>query len=446
MGTPVDVHSAAAEQAHDIAVARKDILRIATAGSVDDGKSTLIGRLLYDSKAIFEDQYEAVERASKGDYVDLALLTDGLRAEREQGITIDVAYRYFATPRRKFIIADTPGHAQYTRNMITGASTADLAVVLIDARKGVLEQSRRHAFLSSLLGIPHMVVCINKMDLVGWSEQVFRDIRDDFTAFSMKLDIHDLTFIPISALLGDNVVHRSPHLAWYQGTSLLHHLEEVHIASDRNLIDARFPVQYVIRPQNQRDLDLHDYRGYAGAVASGLLRPGDEVLVLPSGVTTTIAGIDTFDGPVDEAVPPMAVTITLQDHIDISRGDMLCRPHNMPTISQDIDAMVCWMTDRSELRPGARYQLKHTTRTVRAVVQDVQYRLDINTLHGDAAAESLRLNDIGRVRLRTHAPLFFDEYRDNRETGSFILIDEATHNTVGAGMIRGAAGGGVPPH
>ena len=407
---------------------------------MDDGKSTLIGRLLYDSKSIFEDQLLSIEAtsAARGDeYTNLALLTDGLRAEREQGITIDVAYRYFATPRRKFIIADTPGHLQYTRNMITGASTADLAVVLVDARHGVLEQSRRHAFIASLLGIPHLIVCINKMDLVGWSEQVFRDIKEEFTAFSVKLELHDVSFIPVSALLGDNVVHRSPNLPWYEGSSLLNHLEEVHIASDRNLIDVRFPVQYVIRPQNQRNLDMHDYRGYAGSVASGVLRPGDKVLVLPSGVTTTIAGVDSYDGPVDEAFPPMAVTVTLTDDVDVSRGDMLCRPHNMPTISQDVDAMVCWMTDRSELRPGARYQLKHTTRTVRALVQNVQYRLDVNTLHGDTAAESLGLNDIGRIQLRTQAPLFFDEYRRNQETGSFILIDEATNNTVGAGMIRG---------
>ncbi|MGH2717523.1 MAG: sulfate adenylyltransferase subunit CysN [Actinomycetota bacterium] len=419
-----------------------ELLRFATAGSVDDGKSTLIGRLLFDSKSIFEDQLLAIEATSlaRGDeFTNLALLTDGLRAEREQGITIDVAYRYFATPRRKFIIADTPGHLQYTRNMITGASTADLAVILVDARKGVLEQSRRHAFLSSLLGIPHFVVCINKMDLVGWSEQVFRDIKDEFTAFSMKLDVHDVTFIPISALLGDNVVNRSHNMAWYQGASLLHHLEEVHIASDRNLIDVRFPVQYVIRPQNQRNLDLHDYRGYAGSVASGILRPGEEVVVLPSGVTSKIATIDTFDGPLDEAFPPMAVTVTLTDDVDVSRGDMLCRPHNMPMVSQDVDAMVCWMTERSELRPGSCYQLKHTTKMVKAVVQNVQYRLDVNTLHRDTMAESLRLNDIGRIQLRTQAPLFFDEYRHNRETGSFILIDEATSNTVGAGMIRGAA-------
>ncbi|HLI56444.1 MAG TPA: GTP-binding protein, partial [Actinomycetota bacterium] len=376
-----------------------ELLRFATAGSVDDGKSTLIGRLLYDSKSIFEDQLLAVEATSRArgdEYTNLALLTDGLRAEREQGITIDVAYRYFATPKRRFIIADTPGHLQYTRNMITGASTADLAVVLVDARKGVLEQSRRHAFVSSLLGIQHMVVCVNKMDLVDWSRDVFEAIKQDFSAFSMKLDVHDLTFVPISALLGDNVVHRSLNMGWYEGTSLLHHLEEVHIAADRNLVDPRFPVQYVIRPQNQRDLDLHDYRGYAGTVAGGVMRPGDEALVLPSGYTTTIAGIETYDGPVEEAFPPMAVTVTLADHLDVSRGDMICRPHNMPQVSQDIDAMVCWMIEGAPLRVGGRYLLKHTTRSVRAVVKTLQYRLDINTLHRDREAEALGLNDIGR--------------------------------------------------
>jgi bifunctional enzyme CysN/CysC len=417
-----------------------ELLRFATAGSVDDGKSTLIGRLLYDSKAIFEDQLLAVEATSRArgeEYTNLALLTDGLRAEREQGITIDVAYRYFVTPKRKFIIADTPGHLQYTRNMITGASTADLAVVLVDARKGVLEQSRRHAFISSLLGIPHVVVCINKMDLVGWSESVFEAIKAEFRSFSMKLDVHDLTFVPISALLGDNVVNRSANMPWYEGTSLLNHLEEVHIAADRNLIDTRFPVQYVIRPQNRRDHDLHDYRGYAGSVAGGVMKPGDEVRILPSGHTTTIARIDTHDGPLGEAFPPMAVTVTLSDHLDVSRGDMICRPHNMPHVGQDIDAMVCWLTERTGLRVGGRYLAKHTTRTVRAVVKDLQYRLDINTLHRDESADALMLNDIGRIRLRTQAPLFFDEYRRNRDTGSFVLIDETTNNTVGAGMIRG---------
>jgi bifunctional enzyme CysN/CysC len=417
-----------------------ELLRFATAGSVDDGKSTLIGRLLYDSKAIFEDQLEAVERTSlaRGDaYTDLALLTDGLRAEREQGITIDVAYRYFATPKRKFIIADTPGHIQYTRNMVTGASTADLALVLIDARKGVIEQSRRHAFLASLLGIPHLVLCVNKMDLVGWSQERFEEIKADFRAFAMKLDVRDLTFVPISALHGDNVVERSSNMDWYEGAALLHHLEEVYIASDRNLIDARFPVQYVIRPQNQTHDELHDYRGYAGAVAGGVMKPGDEVVVLPSGFTSTIALVETADGPVDEAFAPMAVTIRLADDIDISRGDMICRDHNRPHVGQDIDAMVCWMTSDAELRAGAKLAIKHTTRWGRALVKDLQYRLDVNTLHRDESAPSLTLNEIGRVRLRTTVPLFFDEYRRNRTTGSFVLVDEASNNTVAAGMILG---------
>jgi bifunctional enzyme CysN/CysC len=416
-------------------------LRFATAGSVDDGKSTLIGRLLYDSKAIFEDQLEAVERTSRArgdEYTDLALLTDGLRAEREQGITIDVAYRYFATPKRKFIIADTPGHIQYTRNMVTGASTADLALILIDARKGVLEQSRRHSFLSSLLGIPHLVLCVNKMDLVDYDEAVFESIKAEFRDFAMKLDVHDLTFVPMSALHGDNVVHRSPNMPWYEGASLLHHLEEVHIASDRNLIDARFPVQYVIRPQNQTG-PYHDYRGYAGTMAGGVLKPGDEVVVLPSGFESTIRSIDTYDGPVDEAFAPMSVTITLSDDIDVSRGDMISRPHNRPHSSQDIDATVCWMTELSSLRPNARYVLKHTTRTVKAVVRALQYRLDVNTLHRDEDASELRLNEIGRVTLRTQLPLFFDEYRRNRDTGSFVLVDEANNNTVAAGMILSPA-------
>jgi bifunctional enzyme CysN/CysC len=417
-----------------------ELLRFATAGSVDDGKSTLIGRLLYDSKAIFEDQLESVERTSaqRGDaHTDLALLTDGLRAEREQGITIDVAYRYFATPKRKFIIADTPGHTQYTRNMVTGASTADLALVLIDARKGVLEQSRRHAFLATLLGIPHLVVCVNKMDLVDWSQERYEQIKAEFRSFAMKLDVHDLTFVPVSALHGDNVVERSANMSWYEGSSLVHHLEEVHIASDRNLIDARFPVQYVIRPQDQVNHDLHDYRGYAGTVASGVFKPGDEVVVLPSGLTTTVSAIDTADGPVDEAFAPMAVTIRLADDVDVSRGDMICRARNRPHVGQDIEAMVCWMASDAELRAGAKLALKHTTRWGRAVVKDLQYRLDVNTLHRDEDSPSLTLNEIGRVRLRTTVPLFFDEYRRNRATGSFVLVDESTNNTVGAGIILG---------
>ena len=414
-----------------------ELLRFATAGSVDDGKSTLIGRLLYDSKAIFEDQLEAVERSSEAmgaDYTNLALLTDGLRAEREQGITIDVAYRYFATPRRKFIIADTPGHIQYTRNMVTGASTADVALVLVDARKGLVEQSRRHAFLASLLRIPHLVLCVNKMDLVDWSQERFDEIKDEFRQFATKLDIADLTFIPVSALHGDNVVTRSPNSPWYEGASLLHHLEEVHIASDRNLIDVRYPVQYVIRPHSD---DWHDYRGFAGTVAGCFLKPGVEVIVLPSGLSSKFASIETMVGPVDEAYSPMAVTVRLADEIDVSRGDMICRPHNQPTLGQDIDAMVCWMSETGSLAVGQKLAIKHTTRSARALVKDVQYRLDINTLHRDESVHSLSLNEIGRIRLRTTVPLFYDEYRRNRTTGSFILIDEASNNTVGGGMILG---------
>ena len=416
-----------------------DLLRFATAGSVDDGKSTLIGRLLYDTKAIFADQLAAVEAvsAARGDeYTNLALLTDGLRAEREQGITIDVAYRYFATPRRKFIIADTPGHIQYTRNMVTGASTADLALILVDARKGLVEQSRRHAFLCSLLRVPHLVLCVNKMDLVDWSEEVFESIADEFTAFAAKLEAPDLTIVPISALHGDNIVTRSPNSPWYDGPALLHHLEHVHIASDRNLVDVRFPVQYVIRPQSTK---YTDYRGYAGQVASGVLKPGDEVMVLPSGFTSRIASIENADGPVAEAFPPMSVTIRLTDEIDIARGDLICRPHNAPTPAQDIDALICWMDETAPLQPGRKYSVKHTTRSARAVVKELQYRLDVNTLHRDESAQSLGLNEIGRVRLRTTAPLLADEYRRNRTTGGFIVIDETTLRTVGAAMIVDAA-------
>jgi bifunctional enzyme CysN/CysC len=412
------------------------MLRFATAGSVDDGKSTLIGRLLLDSKQIFEDQLEAVERTSreKGfDYTNLALLTDGLRSEREQGITIDVAYRYFATPQRKFIIADTPGHVQYTRNMVTGASTADLALVLIDARKGIVEQSRRHAVIASLLRVPHLVLCVNKMDLVDWDQSVFDAICAEFTEFAAKLDIPDLTFIPISALNGDNVTTHSDHMPWYGGPTLLYHLEHLYIASDRNLIDPRFPVQYVIRPMSN---EHHDYRGYAGQVAGGVLRPGDEVMVLPSGLTTTVAAIDTFDGPVDEAFPPMSVTVRLADDLDVSRGDMICRPRNAPTTTQDLDAMVCWFHERP-LSERTTYGIKHTTNTARCQVRDLQYRLDVNSLSRDDAATQLHMNDIGRVRLRCTAPLFVDEYRRNQTTGSFILIDEGTNETVGAGMIIG---------
>ena len=418
-----------------------DILRLATAGSVDDGKSTLIGRLLYDSKAIFEDQLASVERTSKErgeEFTNLALLTDGLRAEREQGITIDVAYRYFATPRRKFIIADTPGHIQYTRNMVTGASTADLAIVLVDARNGLTEQSRRHAFLTTLLRVPHLVLAVNKMDLVDYESAAFDQIVEEFTAFGTKLEIGDLTFIPISALHGDNVVERSLNMPWYNGPSLLHHLEHVHIASDRNLIDVRFPVQYVIRPHQATDPELHDYRGYAGQVAGGILKPGDEVMHLPSGLTTTIRRIDTASGPVDEAFPPMSVTLLLEDDLDISRGDMICRPHNQPMVTQDVSAMVSWMADAPALTPRSRLIVKHTTRTVKAMVRDISYRLDINSLHRDESADRLRLNEIGRVALRLTQPIFCDPYARNRMTGGLILIDEATSGTVGAAMITEA--------
>jgi len=379
-----------------------------------------------------------VERASRAhgdDYVNLALLTDGLRAEREQGITIDVAYRYFTTPRRKFIIADTPGHIQYTRNMVTGASTADLALVLVDARKGILEQSRRHTFLASLLQVPHIVVCVNKMDLVDYSQDVFEEIRAEFVAFATKLRIPDLSVLPVSALLGDNVVTRSDNMQWFDGPSLLHHLENVHVASDRNLIDVRLPVQYVIRPHSD---GWHDYRGYAGQVAGGVLKKGDEVLVLPSGLTSRIASVETADGEVDEAFPPMSVTVRLEDEIDISRGDMICRPNNAPRVAQDLDAMVCWMDEKSPLQVGRKYAIKHTTRTARTVIKSLNYRLDVNTLHRDEQAESLSLNEIGRVQLRSTVPLMCDDYSRNRTTGGFILIDEATHRTVGAGMISQA--------
>jgi bifunctional enzyme CysN/CysC len=418
-----------------------DILRFATAGSVDDGKSTLIGRLLYDSKAIFEDQLASVERTSRArgeEYTNLALLTDGLRAEREQGITIDVAYRYFATPRRKFIIADTPGHIQYTRNMVTGASTADLAVVLVDARNGLTEQSRRHAFLATLLRVPHLVLAVNKMDLVGYDPDVFDRISEEFTSFAAKLEVTDLSFVPISALHGDNVVQRSANMPWYDGPSLLHHLEHVHIASDRNLIDVRFPVQYVIRPHQATDPDLHDYRGYAGQVAGGVIKRGDEVMHLPSGFTTTVKRIDTARGPVAEAFPPMSVTLVLDDDIDISRGDMICRPHNQPSVTQDVNAMVCWMSESRKLSPRDRLIVKHTTRTAKAIVRDLHYRLDVNTLHRHEGVPQLSLNEIGRLTLRLTHPVFCDPYNRNRQTGGLILIDEATGATVGAGMITDA--------
>jgi sulfate adenylyltransferase large subunit len=415
-----------------------DLLRFATAGSVDDGKSTLIGRLLLDSKAIFEDQLEAVETTSKSrgyDYTDLALLTDGLRSEREQGITIDVAYRYFATPTRKFIIADTPGHVQYTRNMVTGASTADLGLVLVDARQGLTEQSHRHAVILSLLRVPHLVLAVNKMDLVDYDEEVYKKIHQQFTSFATKLNVPDLEIIPISALKGDNVVNRSENMPWYEGPSLMHHLENVHVASDRDLVDARFPVQYVIRPKSD---EFHDYRGYGGQVAGGVFKPGDDVLVLPSGMTSKVAGIDMFDKEISEAFPPMSVTLRLEDDVDVSRGDMICRPQNAPKPSQDIDAMICWMTNEP-LRPRQKLAIKHTTRTGRALIKDIQYRLDVNTLHRDQETKELGLNEIGRVQLRTTVPLLCDPYNKNRTTGSFILIDEATGVTVGAGMINSAS-------
>ena len=417
------------------ALGQMDLLRFATAGSVDDGKSTLIGRLLLDSKAIFEDQMEAVEATSlsKGyDYTDLALLTDGLRSEREQGITIDVAYRYFATPNRKFIIADTPGHVQYTRNMVTGASTADLGLVLVDARQGLTEQSRRHAVILSLLRVPHLVLAINKMDLVDYDQEIYDRIHKEFTSFATKLAIPDLEVIPISALKGDNVVTRSENMPWYNGSSLMHHLENIHVASDRDLVDTRLPIQYVVRPKSDQ---FHDYRGYAGMVAGGVLKPGDEVVVLPSGLTSKIAGIDLFDREIDEAFPPMSVTVRLEDDVDVSRGDMIARVKNAPKPSQDIDAMICWMTN-DPLRKGQKLAIKHTTRNGRALIKDIQYRLDVNTLHRDQETKELGLNEIGRVQLRTTVPLLCDPYSKNRTTGSFILIDEATGVTVGAGMIN----------
>ncbi|MGO2779498.1 sulfate adenylyltransferase subunit CysN [Glutamicibacter arilaitensis] len=411
-----------------------DLLRIATAGSVDDGKSTLIGRLLFDSKAIFSDQLDAVEKTSTergSEYTDLALLTDGLRAEREQGITIDVAYRYFATPKRKFIIADTPGHIQYTRNMVTGASTSDLSIVLVDARKGMVEQSRRHAFLVSLLKVPHLVVAVNKMDLVDWSEEAFEEIRNEFADYASRLNIADVQVIPVSALTGDNVVSRSENMPWYQGSSLMHHLENVQIASDSNLVDVRFPVQYVIRPHNN---DHHDYRGYAGQVASGVMKPGDEVVVLPSGLPSTIKEISTADGPVEAAYPPMSVTIRLNDDVDVSRGDMIVRPNNQPMVAQNFEAMVCWMSDRP-MRVGQKLAIKQTTKSARALVKGLRYGLNINTLHRDEEAGSLSLNEIGRITMRTTQPLLADAYQRNRTTGGFILIDEMTNDTVAAGMI-----------
>ncbi len=411
-----------------------ELLRFSTAGSVDDGKSTLIGRLLYDTKTAFEDQIEAVEDVSRrrGDErVNLALLTDGLRSEREQGITIDVAYRYFATKRRKFIIADTPGHIQYTRNMVTGASTANLAIILVDARHGLVEQSRRHALIASLLRIPHLVFAVNKMDLVNWSEDRFHEIEKDFRNFAARLDVQDIAFIPMSALTGANVVEHSAEMRWYHGPTLLYHLETVHIASDRNLIDVRFPVQWVLRPQSD---EHHDYRGYAGQVAGGVIRPGDDITVLPSGLSTKITKIEESGKPVDAAFAPMSVTIHLADDLDVSRGDMLCRPNNQPTVSQDLDAMVCWMSDKP-LSVKARYALKHTTRWTRAVVTEVLYRIDVNTGHRDDTMQELKLNDLGRIRIRTTTPIIHDADKQNRTTGSFIIVDETTNATVAAGML-----------
>ncbi|MEY4204014.1 MAG: hypothetical protein RL013_1717 [Bacteroidota bacterium] len=415
-------------------IKRTELLRFTTAGSVDDGKSTLIGRLLYESKAVFEDQLEAVKKASErsGDgEMNLALLTDGLKSEREQGITIDVAYRYFSTPNRKFIIADTPGHIQYTRNMVTGASTANAALVLVDARKGVQEQTRRHAFIASLLQIPHLVVCINKMDLVDYAEEVYQQIRQEFELFAAKLDVKDIHFIPVSALKGDNIVNRSENMPWYQGSTLLYYLENVHIGSDENLIDPRFPVQYVIRPLTDAH---HDYRGYAGRVASGIFRKGDEVLLLPSGFTTRIRRIDTYNGELEEAVPPMSVTLLLEDDFDLGRGDMIVREHNKPEVTQDVEVMICWFSDRP-LQPNGKYILKHTGSEVRGIIREVRYKLDINTLSRNQHDLNIGMNDIARVFLRTTRPLFTDSYRKNRTTGSLILIDEATNETAGAGMI-----------
>ena len=413
-----------------------ELLRIATAGSVDDGKSTLIGRLLHDSKSLLEDQLEHVVQTSerRGDgYVNLALLTDGLRAEREQGITIDVAYRYFQTTRRKFIIADTPGHEQYTRNMVTGASTADLSIMLVDARKGVSEQTRRHAFIASLLRIPHVVVCVNKMDLVGYDEDVFYGILDEMTDWAARLQIPDMTFIPISALQGDNVVDRSMAMQWYGGAPLLYHLEHVVIAPDRNLADVRFPVQWVIRPMSD---EHHDYRGYAGQVAGGMLHPGSDVVVLPGGQRTKLAAIDTYAGEVDVAFPTMSVALRFADELDVSRGDMIVEPEDQPISARELEANICWMSERP-LAPNGRYVIKHTTRSAKAIVKEIEHRVDVNTLEHVPAGQ-LALNEIGRVRLRCSTPLVVDPYSRNRTTGSFILIDEGTNDTVGAGMILAA--------
>jgi len=411
-----------------------ELLRFTTAGSVDDGKSTLIGRLLYDSKSIFEDQLEAVKRASikKGnEQIDLAWLTDGLRAEREQGITIDVAYRYFATPKRKFIIADTPGHVQYTRNMVTGASTANAAIILIDARNGVTEQTYRHSYISSLLQIPHLIICVNKMDLVDYKEEAYEEIKEQYSAFAAKLAVKDIRFVPISALNGDNVVKHSKNMPWYGGGTLRYILENIHMGSDLNHIDPRFPVQYVIRPQTEK---YHDYRGYAGRVAGGVFRKGDKVMVLPSGFVTSIESIDTFEKELDEAYPPMSVTLRLKDELDISRGDMIVKENNVPQVDQDIDVMVSWMSEKP-LQARTKYHLKHTTNDVKCMVKEIKYIVDVNTLNRIEDGQNLKMNEIARVSIRTTKPLFFDSYRKNRQTGSLIFVEEGTNNTVGVGMI-----------
>ncbi len=413
---------------------KAELLRFTTAGSVDDGKSTLIGRLLFDAKAIFEDQLEAIRLTSErrgGDEVDLSLLTDGLRAEREQGITIDVAYRYFSTPKRKFIIADTPGHIQYTRNMVTGASTANVALVLVDARHGVIEQTKRHAFLASLLQIPHLVVCINKMDLVDYKEDIYNNIKAEFEKFSFKLDVKDVHFIPISALKGDNIVDRSQNMPWFEGSTLLYYLENVHIGSDHNFIDARFPIQHVIRPNTD---EFHDYRGYAGRVAGGIWKKGDQVTLLPSGFQSKIAKIDSMDGELEEAYPPLSVTLLLEDDLDLSRGEMIVRENNQPNVDQDIELMICWFSEKP-MQLNGKYTLFHTTREARCVIKEIRYKLNINTLHRDQEDLKIGMNDIGRISIRTTKPLFFDSYRKNRITGSVILIDEGTNATVAAGMI-----------
>jgi sulfate adenylyltransferase subunit 1 len=410
------------------------LLRFTTAGSVDDGKSTLIGRLLYDSKAIFKDQMEAIERASLGrgeEHVNLALLTDGLRAEREQGITIDVAYRYFATPKRKFIIADTPGHIQYTRNMVTGASTANAAIILVDARNGVVEQTLRHSYIASLLKIPHILICINKMDLVGFKEEVFEEIRKDYESVSDKLDVQDIRFVPISALKGDNVVDRSTNMGWYDGPTLLYLLENIHIANDRNYNDPRFPVQYVIRPYSD---EYHDFRGYAGRVAGGVFSKGDKVTVLPAGLTSKVKSIVSMKGDIDRAFPPKSVTLTLDDDIDISRGDMIVSVDNQPRVSQDITMMFCWLNEKP-LVPGGKYTIRHTTNEARCIIKEIDYKVNISTLEKNDMSKDVNLNEIGQMTIRTTKPIVYDPYKINRVTGSVILIDEGTNETVCAGMI-----------